>query len=243
MKTSISILLISALALLSSSQVYSRTVEGNGKVSTRTIPISAYDKISIAGSMDFEYEQSDAAPFLNITVDENLFEYIKVEVNGNELQVGPRREGNTSINLRPTTFKIKSNSKELMKLNAAGSGNFTVKGTFTSSPLELNLAGSCNVIFDQLNVAKLESNLAGSGNIRLGGKAGEASYNVAGSGNIKAYECKSERVKASVSGSGNIEANASSDLKASVAGSGNIKYKGNPQVSKSKMGSGSISAQ
>ena len=38
----------------------------------REIKISDYDEITFVGSADFEYEQSDKAPYLSVTIDENL---------------------------------------------------------------------------------------------------------------------------------------------------------------------------
>ena len=47
---------------------------------TREIKISDYDEITFVGSADFEYEQSDKAPYLSVTIDENLFDYLVTEV-------------------------------------------------------------------------------------------------------------------------------------------------------------------
>ena len=229
------------MMICSSCLVNSRNIEGNGKVVTRTIAITDYSKIAIAGSMDVEYEESSAAPFLSVTLDENLFEYIRTEVENAELKIGLKRESrNIGLNLRPTVFKIKTNSRKLEKLSCAGSGTIKARNLSASSLFEVNLSGSGNVNIEQLLVKDLECNLSGSGNIRISGTTSKADYNLSGSGNIKAADCKAEHAEANVAGSGSIELHATSTLDAVSAGSGDVKYKGDPQVKSSKMGSGSI---
>jgi hypothetical protein len=75
--------------------------------------------MSIAGQMEIVHEQSNAAPYFEITIDENVFPYVNVEVKGSQLIVSPKQ----NYNLEPTTYKVKTNSKYLKKVNKAGSGS------------------------------------------------------------------------------------------------------------------------
>ncbi|MDR1557282.1 MAG: DUF2807 domain-containing protein [Tannerellaceae bacterium] len=215
MKTKASVFLICMLALATTGfQAAGRTIKGNGKVETRVINISDYDEISLAGNVTFEYEQSDASPFLSITVDENIFEYIRAEVQQAKLSIGPRKENEytgNSYNLNPTVFKVKSNSKNLKKVSKAGSGSFIV-----NSPLKI----------DNLNISS-----AGSGNVRLTKNVtgNELKISASGSGNLEiSGPIKAERVVADLAGSGKVvlqEALSGNELKVSLAGSGDIKAK------------------
>lgn len=241
-------------------------VEGNGNLITKEIKIGDYDEITLVSSADFEYEQSDKAPYLSITLDENLFEYLIAKVEGKNLRIYPKsihkdRDNGQSYQLRPTTFKIKSNSKELKELNTVGSGSFviskpikinkteinmagsgsvTFKGLVEGYKLECNMAGSGEISAQKLQLDNLSCNLASSGEINISGTVDRASFNVAGSGEIKADGCKVRKVECSIASSGEIHVYASEYLDASVVGSGEIHYKGNPEVSKSIIGSGSI---
>ena len=228
------------MILSGSCYVNSRTVEGNGKVVTRTISVSDYSRISISGSMDVEYDESSAAPFLSVTLDENLFEYITAEVSGSELKIGPRRENGMGVNLRSTTFKVKTNSRKIEELNSAGSGNVVARNLASASNVKLNLAGSGNLNIEQMQNKAVECNLSGSGSVIISGQTSTAEYNLAGSGNIKAFNCKTDKAEANVAGSGNVELHVVSNLNASIVGSGSVKYKGDPQVKSSKMGSGGV---
>lgn len=242
-----------------------RNVRGNGKVVKKAIPIADYNSIEVAGSMDIMYRQSEDAPYLEVTVDENLLDYFTIQVEGKTLTLKYKKfddkKGSRTYNIQPTAFTIKTNSKELKEIRSAGSGSIFVQTPLRTEKIEVNLAGSGNVTFDRLlqgtkgtfNLAGsgdiilkniqleyLNCSLAGSGDIRVKGSAARASYSLASSGEIEAFGCKTHKAECSVAGSGNINVYAVSQLDASVVGSGDIFYKGNPVVSKSKIGSGDI---
>ena len=218
------------------------TIQGNGKVVTKEYQLSDFDEISLVGQAEFTYEQSEAAPSVTVTIDENLLEYIEVKVSGKELKVYPKKEGmlKSSYQLRPTVFKIRGNSKQLEEVSSSGSGNFVVNGPLNSKELELNLAGSGSITINALQADELEGNVAGSANLILKGKVREAKYNIAGSGNVKAGDCESEEVNGNIAGSGNLEVYATRELKGNIVGSGDIYYKGDPKVMSSCIGSGKV---
>ena len=55
-------------------------VKGNGTLTTKKIKIDDYNAIKIDGVIDFNYEQSNAEPYIEITVDENLHEYVNINI-------------------------------------------------------------------------------------------------------------------------------------------------------------------
>ena len=63
-------------------------VKGNGTLTTKKIKIDDYNAIKIDGVIDFNYEQSNAEPYIEITVDENLHEYVNINIKDRELSVG-----------------------------------------------------------------------------------------------------------------------------------------------------------
>jgi hypothetical protein len=210
-------------------QASDQTIQGTGKVTTRTINITDYSAISLSGSMHFEYEQSNAAPFLSITVDENLFEYIRAEVKSGELIIAPKseQENGSSYNLQPTVYKIKSNSKDLIKLSKAGSGNFFAKSALKISTLDIEQAGSGNVELEkEVTGNTLKVNAAGSGNFQAPGKIQTTNLllELAGSGGIITKEVDLQSLKCSLAGSGSLTLlGRASKASYNLAGSGKIK--------------------
>ena len=78
--------IIMLLGLLFTAQAADH-VKGNGKLSSKKITIDDYNSIKIDGVIDFNYEQSDAAPYIEVTVDENLHEYVNINIKDRELSV------------------------------------------------------------------------------------------------------------------------------------------------------------
>lgn len=265
MKTKLFLFTLCLLAGMLDGFAWAKTIKGNGRIVTKQIPISAYDAVSIVGSIEFEYEQSQSAPSLELTIDENLVPYVDIKVEGRQLKIAPKankdEDPRGNVQLSPTVYKVKSNSSALKEVNSAGSGSFTVVSPLKIEKMEINKAGSGSVVFEKrltgykakMNLAgsgeikvkevavdQLECSLAGSGEIYLKGAVPRADLSVASSGEIHAFDCKIDKADCSVAGSGAVEVYAVDRLDASVAGSGSVYYKGNPSLSKSVMGSGSV---
>lgn len=266
MKTKLSLFIACLLVTITGFARTTETVKGNGNVVTKRIAISDYNEISTVGVMEFVYVQSDAAPYLEVTIDENLLPLLKTKVDGKELKVGPKKikenspHGN-SYNLKPTVFRVVTNSRELKELNVvssgdfifdsplnvdkleinmAGSGNILLKKKTEGNKIEINLASSGSVVASDVDLNSIECSLAGSGTIEVAGKTNRAEYNLAASGSIKAFDCITEKTEGNIAGSGNIQAYAKSQLEANIVGSGNIYYKGHPTLSKNILGSGKL---
>lgn len=266
MKTKLSLLIACILMSVTGFAAITETIDGNGNVITKEISISDYNEISTSNVMEFVYEQSDAAPFLQITIDENLFPYLQAQVDGKELKVYPKKKNDINLtgknyNLNPTTFKVVTNSRVLKELNVATPGQFIIAGPLNISKLEINMAGSGSVIAEKrvtgnkmevnmagsgevkvldIDLTGVECSMAGSGHIRVGGKADRAEYNMAGSGSIKAGECSTTKAECNLTGSGTVEANVREHIEANIVGSGHVYYKGDPTTSKSIIGSGKL---
>ena len=108
-------------------------VSGNGKLTTKSITIDDFNEVRIDGLMDFNYQQSDDANNLEITLDENLHQYIKIDINNRVLVVGFDKK--VKVN-KLTKFIVKSNSKWLKKVRVSGNANFMVNTKLEGDELE-----------------------------------------------------------------------------------------------------------
>ena len=220
-------------------------VNGNGKLTTKSIKVDDFNEIRIDGIMDFNYAQSEAdANDLAITVDENLHQYIKIDIHDRVLTVGFDKKVNV---VKLTKFIVKTNSKWLKKVRVAGNANFMVQTPLSGDELEvkanenclvqflkpvevgvlkLDVAGSANMVVETMKVDKLDCNMNGSGSIRLkAGSANQGDYTTNGSGDIHAFGVAIPDVKCKMAGSGLSEVQSTGNLNASLVGKGTIRYK------------------
>lgn len=212
------------------------TVKGNGNIVNKTFQISEYTAINALGSATYVYEQKTGAPYLRIETDENILPLLKVEVKNNALTVCIKEKGS----YKPTKLIVYTNSPSLNWIKISGSGNIQMKGNINIDNFELTVAGSGNIHADHLYSKSVSAKVAGSGNIKLGGKVENLNATVAGSGDINTTALQVTDGKGRVAGSGNLAISANKTLDLAVAGRGNIRYKGSATVNTSMSGSGKI---
>ncbi|MCC8146081.1 MAG: DUF2807 domain-containing protein [Bacteroidales bacterium] len=180
---------------------------------------------------------SQEAPFLQVSVDKNIFPSLDISVKNNRLII---TQNNDSI-LKPTQFKIFTNSQNIRKINIEGAGELVMQREVNARDMEIVITGSGNIQADSLYCENLKVELAGSGNLTVKGAATNAHFTVKGSGNIQAFDYLVQHLNCTIAGSGNVEAYVHESLVALTKGSGNLKYKGNPEKTATEQkGSGNI---
>lgn len=257
MKTKGLLLVAFLLGMLFSAQAADH-VKGNGQLTTKKITIGDYNAIKIDGVIDFSYEQSEAEPYLEITVDENLHPYVNIDIKDRELTVNFKGAKVDHY----TKFIVKTNSKWLKSVKAAGNANFMVNSTLTGDELkinansnclvqlkkkieigklDLNVSGSANMVIDELQANTLECSINGSGTINLkNGFADQGKFDIATDGEIMAFGVTIPDASCNIKGKGSIQIHPTDNLKATVIGKGSIRYKGPTNVQQKVMLGGSV---
>ena len=193
MKTILHTISIILLAILMQSCSFN-TIRGNGVITEEIIPISDYNTIDFRGGANLVYEQkTDAAPYLRIEIDENLYPLLTIDSNNEILTLG-RKE-----NISPTKYAIYTNSTSLEKLITNGSIKAHLKGKITGGDIEFKVAGSGNITCDDIECNSITSRVSGSGDIILVGKTGKIDSSISGSGKVEASAMSADTVFCSIS--------------------------------------------
>ncbi|MCX2679183.1 DUF2807 domain-containing protein [Galbibacter sp. EGI 63066] len=235
----LALMAIAATTSINAQWFGSKTVRGNGNVTTIERNTGDYDQVSVAGFFDVELVSGTEGE-ITIQAEENLIPHIITEVDGNNLKIKTEK----GYNLNPSYNKqvlIIVPFEDISEVNLAGSGDVVTKNTIKSSSFKASLSGSGDVLLN-IEAENIKGNVSGSGDLSFSGTTTHFKCSLAGSGDIDAKNLKAENVEASLSGSGDIEVYCSGNLKARVVGSGDIDYYGNPTKEDSKIaGSGDIS--
>ncbi|OJJ16134.1 hypothetical protein BKI52_35805 [marine bacterium AO1-C] len=210
-------------------------IEGSGDVITEERPFEgSIQKIynGIAGNVFITQgseqkvtiqAQANLIPLLNLTlVDQEL----RIEFKDNSCV------NNSTINIFVTAATIN-------KVTLAGSGNIEGQNTWESPNLEAIISGSGS-IKATIKSTEVNSSLGGSGNIVLSGSTQKQSLHLTGSGNYQNFGLASEQTTVNLTGSGNVEIQASQALNVTISGSGNVAYKGSPSITQNITGSGKV---
>ena len=217
---------------------YAQKVKGNGKSINKTRNVGSFDGVAVAGSFDVFLVSGNEGK-LDITVEENLEQYLVTEVKDGELKI----KWKNGVNIRTSSkTTVTVHFKNISSLAMAGSGDIVGKDRIKSNSLDVAVAGSGDIKAD-IAVSQLETAISGSGDIELSGTATEFEAAVSGSGDVDAYDLKVEKADLRISGSGSMGVNVEKEITARVSGSGKIKYKGQPRIEDVKVsGSGNVSA-
>ena len=129
------------------------------------------------------------------------------------------------------SYEVKANDNSLVQF----------KKPIQVSALKLEVAGSANMVAEELAVEKLNCVMNGSGSIRLkAGKANQGDFTTASSGDIHALGVAIPDIKCKMVGNGLTEVHPTDHLDASLVGKGTIRYKGPATVEQRSIGKGSI---
>ena len=165
----------------------------------------------------FGYTQGESAS-LRITIDENLYPYINVQVKNEELSISTEN----GTQLSPTRFKIEGTSK----VNVS---NCIIEAT----------SGS-DIIINDLTTRIIRGRASGGSDLKLTGKAENGEYSASGGSDIKAYDLILNQLECSASGGSDIYTHVTDYIKASASGGSDVHYKGSARSDTSTSGGSDI---
>ena len=220
-----------------------------------------FTAIEVLGS--WEVAVSKGAYEVQVTVDDNIVDDLRVERRGSALRFGLRRGAGI---FRRLTLRAQVSMPELDAVQVSGSGHVTV-AEFESHTLRVGVSGSGGVDANRCHVGALDASVSGSGDITLDGcTVGSAGVSISGSGGVtlqgEAAECAGQTVSLRIGGSGTADLRGctfsgaevtiggsgdvlltlgTGDLTGSISGSGSITYRGAPtRVDVRTSGSGHV---
>lgn len=211
---------------------------GKGKVETREM------------SLDLTLTGVDVLGAYDVTIDPSLSGKAVLEGESDILDMMDNTQsekgvlelafqpGTTLTTNKTVKARIPAIPGGLLKVSGSGTillgGDGALKGdTFD---VEMDGTGDIDITVD---AAAVKITITGAGNITLSGNATSQTVEVSGSGEFRGYKCRGSDVHVNLSGGGNAQVYAGTELTGLISGTGNIFYDGNPpRVDISGTGSG-----
>jgi hypothetical protein len=209
-------------------------IEGSGKKVTESRKILNFSKIDAAGNFTINLKQ-DSTLSLNVTTDDNIMKYVRVEVSGNKLRIHTRKN---LCNIQPIIINI--GVKNIEEIKASGVTEVNSVGRLNTQNLKLKFAGVSKVKMD-LSAADVETEGSGSTELNLTGQAASHKVDISGVGELHALDFVVGKYNINISGSGDSQINVLKSLKTNISGYSSIEYRGNPtEVDTNKSGESKI---
>lgn len=209
-------------------------VKGNENIVTVEQTVDDFDALRVSG-MFRVYLVEGTSPQVVITTDENIQDYVTVEVRNNKLFLGME-----SGNYSPTKLEAYITTAALSHIAIAGAASITGDHTLTGDNMLIDLSGASNIDL-KVNLSQLETKVSGAGKINLSGKADTHRLRISGVASVDCYDLETTDTHVSISGAASAKVHATGHLDARVSGVGSIRYAGNPASTHTETsGAGSI---
>jgi Putative auto-transporter adhesin, head GIN domain len=187
-------------------------IRGNGHLITEQRKVEPFVNVDAGGA--FRIDWRSGPPTASITIDENLMQYVEMEVNNRVLYIR-------------TTRHIWSRR--------------SAKVVLTSNTLEgASFSGASQLTAHQLTGSKFYLETSGASKATLDGAVDELIASITGAGDLRAESLQTKTAQISVTGAGDARIAVRDDLKVSITGAGKVEYIGDPHIQREITGAGSI---
>ena len=215
------------------------TVRGSGDIVTEEYEVSGFDRLSLEGFGQLVIRQGEEES-LTVTTDENILEYVLVNVRSNTLVLDFTEH---SLNFQPTDgIRFDLVVKDLSRVGMTGAWNVEADSLEVDS-LRIDLTGAGQVELIDLAAEELEVNLTGAGSLIASGEVKGQDITMSGAGSYTAGDLESETALVRITGVGTATVWATETLDVSITSVGNVIYYGSPQVLSDVSGLGKLISQ
>lgn len=207
----------------------------------KRIDIASFNEVYIGGSFKVEITDDNNKQIV-LSGDQQAINEIEVSLRNNKLQIKKKHNSWWRSGYKGGRVGVQIPAVQLKAVYLSGSGS--LNGTINASEaLKLVVSGSGSFDARIQGAAYISSTISGSGDMDISGSCERLTLQISGSGSLNANTLAAKTAEVKIVGSGNARLQVSERLSASVAGSGNVIYSGNPStVEKSVAGSGRIRA-
>ena len=213
--------IIASLFLTSCMSALNNKIAGNGDVSIEERTVTPFDEIDIDGVFKVYLTQGDTEK-VEVEIDENLQQYVKVFNKGNTLVLDIEKGINWGKTVKNNVYIT---LKNINKLSIDGVCSVQTNTILICDHLKLDIDGVSSSSLE-LKCNRLVADLSGVGSSELSGEANEFTVSKDGVGSLKARNLIAAIVNISNSGVGSAEIYASQELSMKNSGVGSITYYG-----------------
>ena len=212
---------------------------GSGKLVSKSWNLTDFTRVEAGHGFTLQLSQA-AAHGIEIRIDDNLVEHLRVEKRGQTLVIGMNKAHN---------YKVGSDSMQavivmphLEGLCLSGAAQAKIKGLKVSERFELDLSGASGVR-GQISTKHLDADLSGASVMDLTGSAERAELELSGASHAKLEKFKLEEARVDMSGASDAKLLVSGRLSGDASGASSLRYLGQPQqVAVDTSGASSIRA-
>jgi hypothetical protein len=213
-----------------------RTVRGSGNVIEEERTVGSFEEVGFGTVGSLIVELGDQERLL-IEAEENLMEYIEVDIRGDTLEIG-MTPGVVIVPTEGVHFYLTVVNLEGVSLSGLGSIELP---DLEVTRFEINISGAGDIDLEELAATQLDVNISGLGNLTIeDGEVEEQEINISGGGDYNAGDLESARTEIFLSGLGSATVRVEEYLSVDISGAGSVEYYGSPSVDQNVSGVGHV---
>jgi hypothetical protein len=211
-------------------------VRGNRDMVKKQHTVGDFNRLHISGVFKVYLVEGQSGQ-IEVETDQNIQEYVKVEVKNNVLTLSLEPH----FRLDPTRLEVYITTNHLNEIRMSGASSLQSRHALSSDNLNIGISGACDLNL-MVRTGSLKTDVSGAGSVKIAGEARNHDIHISGVAAVNCLDLNTSATDVSISGAGSAKVNAADRLKASVSGVGSVQYKGNPADKRiSSSGAGRIS--
>lgn len=218
----VGLLLIGMIASACSIEINldSEPIAGSGDVETESYDLAEFVNVEVSSGFTAEVTiNPSATQSVEVSADDNYFEELQVEVNGDSLVV--RAEPGTTFDDFEQLLVVIS-VKSLERLEASGAAQVFVDASVTTEFDALRVSGESSVDVIQLESPLFEVRSSGASNVTLAGFADVLELDVSGASEVDGREVVANIVEVSLSGESQVDVGETEEVVGKAAGASTV---------------------
>lgn len=204
----------------------SDAVTGSGKLITHSIDLPGVTSV-VTGANFVVHLKTGGPAQAKVTMDDNLVDRVEATVNGKELRLGLKPDGN----VRQATLRAEVTVNHLDRLATDGASHATLDSPVTEPALQL-VAEGASQITGPVAVDRLVASESGASVMTLSGRAGSLHLNSVGTSKLLAEDLAVADVDAVLSGVSQATVAVNNTLAVTADGVSVLRYRGSPRITR-----------
>ncbi len=220
-------------------------VVGSGRLVTKEMDFTDFSVVEVGHAFEVKITRSDSYK-VTITVDDNLFDYIKASKANEKLKIGLK----SGYSYRSATLRAGITMPDLYGLNLSGATRCTVEGFSSSHTLTLDMSGASSLKLADTSVGDVEADLSGgsrvtgvlkasgearfapsgASKVELQGAANDLRTRATGASHLKMSDFPVHNASIELSGASQATINLDGRLDAHLSGASGLRYIGEPTM-------------
>lgn len=217
-------LLLCSLALLACKP----TLDGSGVQVVMPLELIGFEQVKASQAFRLEITRSEAFS-VQVHIDDNLAEHLRVRVVRDCLEIGMNPEYNYRTGKQSMLAKI--SLPRLTGVRLSGASRASLIGFSGSDPLDVKLSGASR-LSGQVTAGAVSLDLSDASELELTGAAGHARLELSGASDAELSAWKLASAKADLSGASKATVQVAGRLDVEASGASNLTYVGQPDLGK-----------